>query len=48
MKIEVAVPEPATIHTVTMQQIERWLNGAAIGPNERVKKDRLKGMMRNP
>ena len=26
-KIEVAVREPATIHTVTLQQIERWLGG---------------------
>jgi hypothetical protein len=45
-KIEVAVREPITIHTVTLQQIERWLRGATISPNERVKKDRLKGLLR--
>jgi hypothetical protein len=43
---EGAVREPATIHTVTLLQIERWLTGATISPNERVKKDRLKSMLR--
>jgi hypothetical protein len=42
-KIEVAVREPATIHTVTLAQIERWLNGATISPNERLKRERLRG-----
>jgi hypothetical protein len=46
-KIEVEVREPATKHTVTLSQIERWLNGATISPNERVKKDRLKGILRS-
>jgi hypothetical protein len=46
-RIEVEVREPATRHTVTLTQIERWLSGATISPNERVKKDRLKGMLRN-
>ena len=45
-KIEGEVREPATKHAVTLQQIERWLSGATISPNERVKKDRLKGMLR--
>jgi hypothetical protein len=45
-KIEVAVREPATIHTITLEQIERWLTGATISPNERVKKDRLRGMLK--
>ena len=45
-KIDVEVREPATKHTVTMQQIERWLTGATISPNERVKKDRLRALLR--
>ena len=45
-KIEVEVRDPATKHTVTLQQIERWLSGATISPNERVKKDRLKAMLK--
>jgi hypothetical protein len=43
-KIEVAVREPATIHTVTLQQIERWLSGATISPIERVRKERLRAL----
>ena len=46
-KIEVEVREPVTKHAVTLQQIERWLSGATISPNERVKKDRLRGMLRS-
>jgi hypothetical protein len=33
-----AVREPATIHTVTLQQFERWLGGPTISPNGRVNK----------
>jgi hypothetical protein len=47
-KIEIEVRDPATKHTVTLQQIERWLSGATISPNERVKKDRLKAMLKQP
>lgn len=48
MKLEVDVREPATKHTITLLQIERWLSGATISPNERVKKDRLRAMLRWP
>jgi hypothetical protein len=44
-RIEIEVREPATKHTITLMQIERWLSGATISPNERVRKDRLKGML---
>jgi hypothetical protein len=44
-KLEVEVREPATRHMVTMLQIKRWLNGATISPNERVKKDRLRSLL---
>jgi hypothetical protein len=44
-RIEIEVREPATRHTITLMQIERWLSGATISPNERVRKDRLKGML---
>ena len=46
-KIEIEVRDPATKHSVTLQQIERWLSGATISPNERVKKDRLKAMLKD-
>src|SRR5687767_10014132 len=45
-KIHIEVREPATSHTVTIQQIERWLSGATISPNERVKKDRLRTLLK--
>jgi hypothetical protein len=41
-RIDVEVREPVTRHTITMQQIERWLTGATISPNKRVKKERLR------
>ena len=44
-KIDVEVRELVTRHTVTMQQIERWLTGATISPNERVKKDRVRALL---
>src|SRR5437762_4644236 len=44
-KLEVEVREPATKHTGTMLQIQRWLDGATPSPNERVKKDRLKALL---
>jgi hypothetical protein len=44
-KIDVEAGEPVTRHTVTMQQIERRLTSATISPNERVKKDRLRGLL---
>jgi hypothetical protein len=47
-KIDVEVREPVTRHTVTMQQIERWLTGATISPNERVKKDRFAELLKMP
>jgi hypothetical protein len=45
-KLEVEIREPVTRHTVTMLQVQRWLDGATGSPNERVRKDRLKAMFR--
>jgi hypothetical protein len=39
------VPQPAITHTVTVQQLERWANGSAVNPDERIRKDRLKGVL---
>jgi hypothetical protein len=44
--LEVAVCEPPVKHIVTVAQIERWLEGATSGTNEKVRKDRLKEMLR--
>jgi hypothetical protein len=45
-RLEIEVREPGTRHTVTLQQVERWLNGATGSPNDRVRRDRLKQMLR--
>lgn len=47
-RLEVEVREPATKHTVTLLQIERWLDGATPSPNERVRKDRLRALLKDP
>jgi hypothetical protein len=44
-KLEVEVREPITRHTLTLLQIQRWLDGATPSPNERVKKDRLRALL---
>jgi hypothetical protein len=37
--------EPGTKHSVSLQQVERWLAGATTNPNEATKKARLKMML---
>ena len=45
-RVQVEVREPVAKHTVTVLQLQRWLAGASASPNEQVKKDRLKAMLR--
>lgn len=40
--LDVAVREPATTHSLSLQQLERWLGGATSSPNEATKKAKLK------
>src|SRR4051812_38143214 len=44
-KLEVAVQAPLLTHVVTVQQLQRWLDGAALSPNEAVRKNKLKEML---
>jgi hypothetical protein len=39
-KLEVQVREPATMHTVTVQQIQRWCDGVAVSPDELIRRAR--------
>jgi hypothetical protein len=41
----IKVREPITKHAISIQQVERWLDGATASPNEAVKKARLKMML---
>jgi hypothetical protein len=45
-RLEVEVREAVVKHTVTVTQIERWLQGATTSPNERVRKDRLRALLK--
>ena len=44
-RLEVQAKTPAVRHEVTVQQIQRWLDGASISPNEMVRKAKLKAMI---
>jgi hypothetical protein len=44
-KIEVQVREPATTHTVTVQQIRRWCDGVAVSPDEVLKRRKVKELL---
>jgi hypothetical protein len=44
-RLEIAVREPSTTHTVTIAQLHRWIDGIAISPDETLKKRRLKQLL---
>jgi hypothetical protein len=44
-RLEIEVTQPAITHTVTVQQLQRWANGSAVNPDERIRKDRLKAIL---
>jgi hypothetical protein len=44
-QLEVEVREPATRHTISVQQVERWLAGATPNPTEATKKAKLKMLL---
>jgi hypothetical protein len=43
--LDVDVREPGVKHAISLQQVERWVDGATSSPNEAVKKARLKMML---
>lgn len=43
--LDIEIREPGTKHAITIQQVERWLDGATPSPAEGVKKARLKMML---
>ena len=40
--LEIEVRAPGTTHTISLQQVERWLAGATKNPYESMKKAKLK------
>jgi hypothetical protein len=47
-KLEIAVREPATSHALSVQQVQRWLNGVTKTPVEALRKAKLKQLLRTP
>ena len=48
MPLEIEVRAPVTKHTITLIQVQRWLDGAVNSPNEMVKKQKLKELLAGP
>jgi hypothetical protein len=46
-RIQVEVYQPAITHTLTVMQLERWLQGATSSPNEAVQKRKLNELLRS-
>jgi hypothetical protein len=46
-RVEVEVRVTTTRHIVSIGQIQRWTEGAAVGTPERLKRERLKVMLRD-
>jgi len=44
--LQVEVREPVTKHTVTLLQIQRWVEGSA-SPKERIQKNRIRTLLEN-
>jgi hypothetical protein len=45
-RLEVEVRDTIVRHTLTLPQLKRWLQGVTTSPNERVRKDRLRALLR--
>ena len=43
--LDVEVREPGTKHSISLQQVERWLAGATTNPSEASKKAKLKMLL---
>jgi hypothetical protein len=44
-KLEIEVREPATIHSLTVKQLERWVDGVTTSPAEVLRRARVKQLL---
>jgi hypothetical protein len=44
-QLEVEVPSPSVVHTISVGKLHKWLDGACRSPNERIAKQRLKELL---
>jgi hypothetical protein len=45
-KLHIDVREPSTSHTVSVQQVQRWMNSSVNSPAETIRKARLKNLLK--
>ena len=45
-RLQLQVRAPTVMHEVTIQQLQRWLDGTPISPHEALRKAKLKSMLR--
>jgi len=45
-RLEIAVREPSTMHTLTVQQLHRWVNGVTTSPAEVLRWTKVKHLLR--
>jgi hypothetical protein len=44
-RLEIAVREPATIHSLTVQQLQKWVNGIPSSPAEVLRRTKVKYLL---
>jgi len=45
-ELQVQIKEPAVTHVVSVAQLTRWVDGVAVSPDELLKKNRLKALLK--
>jgi hypothetical protein len=44
-RLEITVREPATHHAITVDRLNRWINGTTSSPEETLKKARVRALL---
>lgn len=44
-RLEIAVREPSTLHSLTVQQVQRWVDGVTTSPAEVLRRTRVKRLL---
>ena len=44
-QLQIQVRHPATTHSVSLAQLQRWVDGVAVSPDETLRKRRLKELL---
>ena len=44
-RLEIVVREPSTVHSLTVQQLHRWVDGLTASPSEVLRRARVKQML---